>query len=155
MSLERQLSRFPQNATARSGCQPMYPGRKHPRGERSGVLPGLEPRVAPRPVRAFSGGSSVIRDLATEGLEGDCVWLGAAATAGVQVVDRGQLVGGQLEVETLMFSAMRLGLVDFGITERPCCRPQRSITWAGLLPWAVAMSPMTGSLRVLPWLPSR
>ena len=56
---------------------------------------------------------------------------------------------------TLMFSAMRLGLVDFGMTERPCCRPQRSITCAGLLPWAVAMSPMTGSSRVLPWLPSR
>ena len=25
--------------------------------------------------------------------------------------------------KTSMFSAMRLGLVDFGMTERPCCRP--------------------------------
>jgi len=32
-----------------------------------------------------------------------------------------------------MFSVMRLGLVDFGMTEPPCCRPQRSITWAGVL----------------------
>ena len=49
--------------------------------------------------------------------------------------------------KTLKFSAMRLGLVDSGITERPCCRPQRSITWAGVLPWVVATSPMTGSAR--------
>ena len=33
-----------------------------------------------------------------------------------------------------MFSAIRAGLVDFGITERPCCRCQRSITCAGVLP---------------------
>ncbi len=35
---------------------------------------------------------------------------------------------------TLMFSAIGLGLVDFGMTERPCCRPQRSITCAAPLP---------------------
>jgi hypothetical protein len=29
---------------------------------------------------------------------------------------------------------MRVGLVDFGITYRPSCRPQRSITCAVLLP---------------------
>ena len=107
---------------------------------------------APEPrKRAVSG----LRDLAAERLEGDGVRLGAAATAGVQAVDRGHLVGGQLKSNTSMFSAMRLGLVDFGMTERPCCRPQRSITWAGVLPCALAMSPMTGSSSVLPWLPSR
>src|SRR5207244_4819956 len=39
------------------------------------------------------------RDLAAESLQGDCVGLGAAATAGVQAVDRDHLVGRQLEVE--------------------------------------------------------
>ena len=57
--------------------------------------------------------------------------------------------------KTSKFSAMRCGLVDFGMTERPCCRCQRSITWAGDLPCASAIAPMTGSSRVLPWLPSR
>src|SRR5438270_11482047 len=42
---------------------------------------------------------SSIRDLATERLEGDCVRLGAAATAGVQAVDRGHFLGRELEVE--------------------------------------------------------
>src|SRR5437773_10961305 len=33
---------------------------------------------------------------------------------------------------TSMFSAIRLGLVDFGMTERPCCKPQRKhhLGWA-------------------------
>ena len=30
--------------------------------------------------------------------------------------------------KTSMFSAMRLGFVDFGMTERPCWSPQRNIT---------------------------
>ncbi len=34
--------------------------------------------------------------------------------------------------KTAKFSAMRCGLVDFGMTERPSCRCQRSITWAGV-----------------------
>src|SRR5277367_6169990 len=38
--------------------------------------------------------------------------------------------------DTSMFSAMRVGSVDFGITDRPSSRPQRSMTCAGLLPWA-------------------
>jgi hypothetical protein len=50
---------------------------------------------------------------------------------------------------TSMFSAMRCGLVDFGMTERPSCRCQRSMTWAGLLAWARAMPRMTGSSSVL------
>jgi len=36
--------------------------------------------------------------------------------------------------KTSKFSAMRAGLVDFGIAERPCCRYQRGITWAADLP---------------------
>jgi hypothetical protein len=45
--------------------------------------------------------------------------------------------------KTSMFSVIRLGLVDLGMTERPCYRPQRSITCAGVLSCAVAMSTMT------------
>ena len=41
--------------------------------------------------------------------------------------------------KTSRFSAIRLGLVDFGITERPCCTPHRSITCAGDLPCAFAI----------------
>ena len=59
------------------------------------------------------------------------------------------------KLKTSMFSAMRDGLVDFGITERPCCMPHRSITWALLLPCAVAIPPMTGSTSVLVWPLSR
>ena len=92
--------------------------------------------------RAGIHGVSSLRppDLAAEGLEGDCVWLGAAAAAGVEAVDRGELVGGQFEVEHVDVLCDAAGVVDFGMTERPCCSPQRSITWAGVLPWAVAMS---------------
>ena len=50
---------------------------------------------------------------------------------------------------------MRCGLVDFGMTDRPCCRCQRSITWAGDLRCSSAIPVMTGSSSVLPWLPSR
>src|ERR1044072_5399003 len=42
---------------------------------------------------------SGLRDLAAESPQGDCVRVRAAATAGVQVVDRGHLGGRQLEVE--------------------------------------------------------
>jgi hypothetical protein len=44
---------------------------------------------------------------------------------------------------------MRAGLVDFGMTERPRWMPHLSITCAGVLAWAPATSPMTGSSRVL------
>src|SRR3954453_7855163 len=65
----------------------------------------LGPRSRPIRDRLICGGShprwaaSGFRDLPAEGLEGDCVGLGPAPTAGVQAVDRGHLVGGQLEVE--------------------------------------------------------
>ena len=41
--------------------------------------------------------------------------------------------------KTSKFSAMRCGLVDFGMTKRPSWMCQRSMTWAGLLPcaWAI------------------
>src|SRR4051794_38957074 len=45
--------------------------------------------------RRFSG----LRDLATEGLQGDRVRLGAAAMGGVKAVDRAHLLGRELEVE--------------------------------------------------------
>src|SRR5207248_3347489 len=42
---------------------------------------------------------SSLRDGATKRLEGDCPWLRAPPTAGVQAVDRGDLFGRKLEVE--------------------------------------------------------
>jgi len=42
---------------------------------------------------------SSLRDVATVCLYGDCTWLRAPTTAGVQAVDRGDLCGRQLEVE--------------------------------------------------------
>ncbi|MEU7428224.1 hypothetical protein [Streptomyces sp. NPDC040750] len=42
--------------------------------------------------------------------------------------------------KTSMFSAMRSRRVDLGMTERPCCRPRRNSTCAGLLPCASAIA---------------
>ena len=39
-----------------------------------------------------------------------------------------------------MFSRMRDGVTDFGITTLPSCRCQRSTTWAADLPWRAAIS---------------
>jgi hypothetical protein len=47
------------------------------------------------PVRCFSG----FGDLAAEGLPGDLLRFRSATHAGVEGVDRGQLVGGEVEVE--------------------------------------------------------
>ena len=94
-------------------------------------------------------------DLAAERLEGDRVGLGAAAPTCVQYIDCGDVVVGELEVEHVDVFSDPARLVDFGMTERPCCTPQRSITCAGVFPFPVAISPMTGSSSVLPWLPSR
>lgn len=63
---------------------------------------------------------SFVRDFATKGFKGDRFRLRAAATPGVQSIDRLQLICRQFESNTSMFSATRLGLVDFGITDRPC-----------------------------------
>ena len=70
--------------------------------------------------------------------------------ADLQTVDRWYLAGRKLEVEDVdVSSAIRVGLANFGITERPCCRPQSSITWARGMPTAAATAPMTGSSRLL------
>ena len=57
--------------------------------------------------------------------------------------------------KTSRFSAIRAGLVDLGITERPCWMPHRSMTWAGLLPCAWAIRPITGSWSAEEWPLSR
>jgi hypothetical protein len=94
-------------------------------------------------------------DRSAEALERDDLRLRTAALVGVQAVDPGELVVGELEVEDVEVLRVRCGLVDFGITERPCCRCQRSITWAGDLSCDCAIAPITGSSSVLPWDPSR
>ena len=55
-------------------------------------------------MRRLSG----LRDLAAESFQGDCVRLGAAATAGVQAVERDHLVGGQLEVAGISTPLLRV-----------------------------------------------
>ena len=57
------------------------------------------------------GGWSGFRDGAAEGLQGDGLRLGAAALAGVEAVDGGELVGGEVEVEDVevLGDAVRLG----------------------------------------------
>jgi hypothetical protein len=52
----------------------------------------------------------------------------AAPKAGGEGVDCRKLIGGEFELDTSMFPAIRCGVVDFGITERPCWRCQRSMT---------------------------
>src|ERR1700733_15102039 len=61
-----------------------------------------------------SGGASGLRDLAAERLQGDRVGLGTAAATGVQAVDRGHLVGGQLEVEHVDVLGDAAGLGGLG-----------------------------------------
>ena len=52
--------------------------------------------------------------------------------------------------KTSKFSAMRCGLTDFGIAQKPCSRCQRRTTCAGVLPYLAARSVMTGSVSG-PW----
>jgi hypothetical protein len=63
-----------------------------------------------------------------EVLEGDAVGLRSAADVGVERVDGGHLLGGELEVEDVEVLGDAGGLVDFGIAPRPSRRCQRSIT---------------------------
>src|SRR5690349_14426 len=68
-----------------------------------------------RPREIFQIRRSGLGDLAAEGLPGDRLRLGTAAEAGVEGVDRGELVGGQLEVEdveVLRDAGRRHGLRD-------------------------------------------
>ena len=68
-----------------------------------GVAPGAEHHRAEAELRDLDAGASEravvhgsgLRDVAAEGLERDAVGLRAAALAGVERVDRGQLVGGR------------------------------------------------------------
>ena len=96
-------------------------------------------------LRGFNGCCSVLRDFTTEGLQRDGIGLGSAAHTGVESIDGREIVGGELEVEDVDVLGDAGGVVDLGITERPCCRCQRSITWAGVLPCVSAMAPITGS----------
>src|SRR6201996_9698410 len=54
---------------------------------------------------------SGLRDLAAEALQGDGFWFGSAALAGVEPVDGGDFLRGQLEVEDVevLGEAVRLG----------------------------------------------
>jgi hypothetical protein len=49
------------------------------------------------------------------------------------------------------FSRIRSSRIDFGKTMSPRSRCQRRVTCEGVLPWAAATSPMTGSPSTLPW----
>lgn len=49
------------------------------------------------------------------------------------------------KLNTSKFAAIRSGLTDLGIAGRPSWRCQRSMTCAGDLPCAAAISPITGS----------
>src|SRR3954447_7676828 len=62
-----------------------------------------------RPSGRYS--TSGLLDLTAEGLEGDVLGLRAATAAGVQPIDRGEFVGGQLEIEDVdvLGDALRLG----------------------------------------------
>ena len=94
-------------------------------------------------------------DVTAEGLERDGLGLWPAATASVKCIDRGHLVGSELEVEDVDVLGDPRGLGGLRMTDRPCCRPQRSMTWAGLLPCVRAMPRMTGSSSAEEWPLSR
>ena len=75
-----------------------------------------------------------------ECLEGDRRGFGPKAGARVEGVEPAISSGMSSKSKTSKFSAMRAGLTDFGIAERPCCRCQRSITWAADLPCRPAIA---------------
>src|SRR5439155_25811078 len=56
-------------------------------------------RKAPCPGETVGWGGSGFRNRTAEGFQGDVGGLGAAALAGVEAVYRGQLLGGEFEVE--------------------------------------------------------
>ena len=116
------------------------------------LQPNADLAAAPYFVQLISAG---LRNRHAIGLQGDGLGLGATALAGFQGVDRRQLVGIELEVEDVEVLGDTVGLVDFGMTERPCCRCQRSMTWAGLFACASAIRTMVGSSSVLVCSPSR
>ena len=101
----------------------------------SASLPGTRPERFSCRSDGFSG----LGDLATEVCKVIAVGSGPprrpvsrASMAAISSVESSKS-------KRLKFSLIRLGLVDFGITERPCWRPQRSITWAGVFSWVLAI----------------
>src|SRR6478609_9110232 len=58
----------------------------------------------------YTSAVSGLRDVAAEGLERDVLGLGAAAPAGVEAGDGGELLGGELEVEDVEVLGDALGL---------------------------------------------
>ena len=48
-----------------------------------------------------------------------------------------------------MLATIRSGCADFTSTVTPCSRFQRSTTWAGVAPWAAAISVSTGLARLV------
>ena len=82
---------------------------------------------------------SGLRDVAAEGLERDVFGLGPATAAGVQSVDRGHLVGGELEVEDVDVLGDPLGADRFRDDGPPVLEAPADC--AGLLPWASAIRP--------------
>lgn len=63
----------------------------------------------------------------------------------VQRIDACNFVNAEFEVEDVEVLHLRAGLVDFGMAERPSCRCQRSMTWAGLFAWVCAIARIEGS----------
>jgi hypothetical protein len=66
---------------------------------------------------------SGLRDVAAKCVQRDCVWLGAAAMGGVEGVNGGHLVGGQIEVQKPGFAGLlarpeRFELPTFGSVDR-------------------------------------
>ena len=92
-------------------------------------------------------------DWPAEVLKGDGGWLGSAAYAGVEGVERVELVRGEVEAEHVEVLRYLLGPDRLRDGERPRWRCQRSITWAAVLPWTLVIARMAGSGKVLFALP--
>ena len=122
-------------------------------GESTAALPGVSLGAGLTVGRqeVFSG----FWDVPAERFEGDRFGFGAAALSGVEGVNGSDLVAEQLEVEHVDVLGDAAWFGGFGYDRATLLQSPRSITCAGLFPWARAMPVMTGSSRVLPWLPSR
>ena len=58
----------------------------------------------------------------------------AGAPVALKGVNRRQLPAERVNPNTSRFSLIRAGVTDLGMTTLPCCRCQRSTTWAGVRP---------------------
>ena len=79
------------------------------------------------------------------------VRIGAEADPGFQPDERRHVRVVNSKSNSAMFSRIRDGVADFGITTLPSCRCQRSTTWAGVRPCRPAIAATTGSSSRLPW----